>query len=568
MKVSQLLMPTLREDPADAEVISHKLLTRAGMIRKASGGIYTFLPLGYRVIKKIMQIVREEMDRAGAQEILMPIAQPRELWEQTGRWQAYGNEMFRIKDRHDREFCLGPTHEELITNLVSGEVHSYRDLPLMLYQIQDKFRDEIRPRFGLLRGREFIMKDCYSFDVDEQSLDESYRKMYEAYEKIYQRMGLEFRAVEADTGTIGGNVSHEFTVLASNGESVIVYCDTCNYAANVEKAECLAPEAGDRPDLLAMEKVATPNVKTVDEVVSFLKTHAKSIIKTLIYLADEKPYAVLVRGDRELNEIKLKNYLDVSDLALARDEVVRDIIGVGTGSIGPVELKIPVIADLEIEVMINAVGGANDEGQHIKNINPGRDFKVQAYVDLRNAVAGDKCLHCEGRLLETRGIEVGQVFKLGTKYSKALNAVFSDEQGNTQPSIMGCYGIGVSRTMAAIVEQKNDENGIIWPLSVAPYHVIIVPVNIKDEEQMKHAMSFYEALQNAGIEVLLDDRDERAGVKFKDADLIGIPLRITLGPKALKEGKVEFKRRWEQDNQLVELNSVLDVIVSEVKAAI
>ncbi|MGE5405652.1 MAG: proline--tRNA ligase [Candidatus Saccharibacteria bacterium] len=568
MKVSQLLMPTLREDPADAEVISHKLLTRAGMIRKASGGIYTFLPLGYRVIRKIMQIVREEMDRAGAQEILMPIAQPRELWEQTGRWQAYGNEMFRLKDRHDREFCLGPTHEELITNLVSGEVHSYRDLPLMLYQIQDKFRDEIRPRFGLLRGREFIMKDCYSFDVDEQGLDESYRKMYDAYEQIYQRMDLEFRAVEADTGTIGGNVSHEFTVLASNGESVIVYCDTCSYAANVEKAECLPPKTADKQNPQNMEKVATPNVKTVEEVVSFLKSDNKSIIKTLIYLADEKPYAALVRGDRELNEIKLKNYLDVNDLILAREEVVRDVLGVGTGSIGPVEIKIPVIADLEIEVMTNAVCGANEDGHHFKNVNPGRDFKPQAYVDLRNAVASDSCPHCEGHLLETRGIEVGQVFKLGTKYSKSLNAVFSDEQGNTQPSIMGCYGIGVSRTMAAIVEQKNDADGIIWPLAVAPYHVIIIPVNIKDEEQMKHAVAFYEALQKAGIEVLLDDRDERAGVKFKDADLIGIPLRITLGPKALKEGKVEFKRRWEQDNQLIELNSVIDAIVSEVKAAL
>jgi prolyl-tRNA synthetase len=561
VKITQLLLPTLREDPSDTEVISHKLLMRAGMIRRTAGGVYTYLPLGFKVLKKINQIVREEMDRAGGQEVGLPIVQPRELWDQSGRWQLYGDEMFRLKDRHNRDFCLGPTHEEVITALVDGEAHSYRDLPLLLYQIQDKFRDEIRPRFGLMRGREFIMKDLYSFDVDEDGLEISYRKMYFAYSTIFERLGLDFRVVEADSGAIGGSSSHEFMVLAGSGESVVVYCDQCHYAANVEKAETVYTP-GEQTECSKAEVVLTPGVKSVADVAKFLGVDETGIIKTLIYIVDEEPYAVLIRGDRELNEVKLKNYLQANELFMAPEDVVKDIAGVAIGSVGPVGLTTKVLADLEIQGMSDAVCGANRPESHLIHTRPGRDFTPDAYVDLRNAEAGDPCPHCQGELQTTRGIEVGHIFKLGTKYSKAMDAWFLDEEGVKRHYVMGCYGIGISRVMAAAIEQKHDENGIIWPMSIAPFQVIIVPVNRRDEEQMAYAERLYQELQTAGVEVLLDDREERAGVKFKDADLIGIPLRITIGPKSLKQGKVEIKKRWEAESEMVDQTSIKELILT------
>ncbi len=562
MKTTQLLFPTLREDPSDTEVISHKLLMRAGMIRKTAGGVYTYLPLGFRVLKKINQIVREEMDRAGGQEVGLPIVQPRELWDQSGRWQLYGDEMFRLKDRHQRDFCLGPTHEEVITALVDGEVHSYRDLPLLLYQIQDKFRDEIRPRFGLMRGREFIMKDLYSFDVDEDGLEISYRKMYFAYSAIFERLGLDFRVVEADSGAIGGSSSHEFMVLAGSGESVVVYCDQCHYAANVEKAETVFNPVEQPPECARAEVVLTPGIKSVKDVVDFLDVAEARIIKTLIYIADEEPFAVLIRGDRELNEVKLKNYLSASELFMAPEDMVKEITGVAIGSVGPVGLNIKVLADLEVQGMTDAVCGANRPESHLIHVLPGRDFTPDACVDLREATAGDPCPHCQGELQATRGIEVGHIFKLGTKYSKAMDAWFLDEDGIKRHYVMGCYGIGISRVMAAAIEQKHDENGIIWPMSIAPFQVIIVPVNRRDEEQMGFAEHLYEELQDAGVEVLLDDREERAGVKFKDADLIGIPLRVTIGPKSLKQGKVEIKKRWEAESEMIDQTSIKELILT------
>ncbi|NLV16946.1 MAG: proline--tRNA ligase [Syntrophomonadaceae bacterium] len=562
MKITQLLFPTLREEPSDAEVISHKLLMRAGMIRRTAGGIYTYLPLGLRVLKKISQIVREEMDRAGGQEVGLPTVQPRELWDMSGRWQLYGDEMFRLKDRHQRDFCLGPTHEEVITTLIDGDVHSYRDLPLLIYQIKDKFRDEIRPRYGLLRGREFIMKDLYSFDVDSDGLEISYRKMYEAYSKIFERMGLTFRVVEADTGAIGGNESHEFMVLAGSGESKIVFCDTCHYSANVEKAESLPQEKPSVLDFPSIEMISTPDVRTVEDVVKSLGVSPSQVIKTLIYVTDDQGYAVLIRGDRELNELKLSNYLQGAELALAPENVVKELVGASIGSVGPVGLNLKILADFEIQNMTEAVCGANQESQHLIHVLPGRDFVPHAYIDLRNVQGGDPCPHCKGLLNEIRGIEVGHIFKLGTKYSQAMDAWFLDEKGNKSHFVMGCYGIGVSRIMAAAIEQKHDQNGIVWPMAIAPFQVLIVPVNIKDEEQARHAFAIYESLIQNGVEVLLDDREERAGVKFKDADLIGIPLRLTIGSRALKEGKVELKKRWEAESELVSLEEIAGQISS------
>ncbi len=568
MKYSQLLIPTLREDPSDAEVISHKLLMRAGMIRKTAGGIYTYLPLGFRVLKKISQIVREEMDRAGGQEVGLPIVQPRELWDQSGRWQLYGDEMFRLQDRHNRDFCLGPTHEEVITALVDGEVHSYKSLPLLLYQIQDKFRDEIRPRFGLMRGREFIMKDLYSFDADWAGLELSYRKMYNAYCKIFDRIGLDYRVVEADSGAIGGNESHEFMVLAGSGESVIVYCDQCDYAANVEKAESLDWKADTDIVNSPQKMVPSPGVKTVEDVISFFKVKPQQVIKTLIYEADGSMVAVLIRGDRELNELKLKNYLKGAEVLLASEEDVRRSTGATVGSVGPVGLKLKILADFEIRHIGEAVCGANLDEHHLVQVVPGRDFEPDEYVDLRNVEAGDRCPRCEGKLLEARGIEVGHIFKLGTKYSQAMDAWFLDEAGNKCNFVMGCYGIGVSRVMAAAIEQQYDANGILWPLSIAPFQVMVIPVSTRDEEQLAQAMKIYNELQMAGIEVLIDDREERAGVKFKDADLLGIPLRVTIGAKALKEGKAELKSRRESESQLVALSEVIDCVKGLVNQAL
>ncbi len=561
MRSSQLFCPTLREVPSEAEVISHQLLLRAGFIRKASGGVYTYLPLAYRVIKKIENIVREEMDQAGGQEVLMPIMQPAELWQKSGRWEVYGDEMFRLQDRHKRYFALGPTHEEIITTLVDGDVHSYRDLPLLLYQIQNKYRDEIRPRFGLMRGREFIMKDLYSFDIDDEGLDVSYQKMYYAYNQIFTRLGLKYRVVEADSGAIGGNESHEFMVLADSGEAEIVYCDNCDYAANVEKAVCIAEKAETEGNLLPLEKIHTPGQRTIQDLTDFLKIGKDEQIKTLMYDADGELIAAILRGDRELNEIKLKNALGCNELVMANEENVRRSSGAGFGSLGPVGMDVKIYADLEVAAMKNFACGANEDDYHFKNVNLGRDFVPEAILDIRNAVPGDPCPLCQGELKLLRGIEVGHIFKLGTKYSDVMGATFRDQNGQSLPFVMGCYGIGISRTMAAAVEQNSDENGIIWPIPIAPYQVIVVPVNSNKEEQLQAADSIYKILEQEGLEVILDDRDERAGVKFKDADLIGIPVRITIGPKALQENKVEVKKRWEKEVELVEIDEVREKVL-------
>ncbi|MEN6348047.1 MAG: proline--tRNA ligase [Syntrophomonas sp.] len=560
MKASELFFPTLRETPSEAEVLSHQLLLRAGFIRKTTAGVYTYLPLAYKVIKKIMNIVREEMDRAGGQEVMMPIVQPAELWKKSGRWDVYGDEMFRLKDRHMRDFALGPTHEEVITTVVDGDVHSYRDLPLLLYQIQNKYRDEIRPRFGLMRGREFIMKDLYSFDVDDAGLDVSYHKMYEAYNRIFQRLDLQYRVVEADSGAIGGNESHEFMVLAETGESEVVYCDTCSYAANVEKSICTVEEKEPEEEMRVLEKVHTPGQRTIQDLVTFLNMPSDRQVKTLMYMADGELIAAVLRGDRELNEIKLKNVLNCNQLFMADEGSVRMNCQAGFGSLGPVGMPIKIYLDLEVSKMRNFTCGANEDDYHFTNVNPGRDFVSEMIVDIRNAVAGDKCPLCEGSLKSVRGIEVGHIFKLGLKYSQALEAGFLDQNGKERPMVMGCYGIGISRTMAAAVEQNSDENGIIWPVPIAPYQVIVVPVNSKKEDQMSMAIKIYNELLEHGIEAIIDDRDERAGVKFKDADLIGIPLRITVGPKALQENKVEVKKRWEGDIELVAVEQVMATV--------
>ncbi|MEW8958630.1 MAG: proline--tRNA ligase [Moorella sp. (in: firmicutes)] len=546
MRTSELLAPTLRETPAEAEIVSHQLLLRAGFIRKAAAGIYTYLPLGRRVLAKLEGIIREEMDRAGGQELVLPIIQPAELWQESGRWEVYGEEMFRLRDRHQRQFCLGPTHEEIITALVRSEVNSYKQLPLLLYQIQNKYRDERRPRFGLLRGREFIMKDLYSFDRDQEGLNQSYAKMYQAYTNVFRRCGLDFRPVQADTGAIGGNYSHEFMALASTGEAVLVYCRECDYAANVEiaAARALPRPVAETPQ--PIKEVATPGQKTVAEVSAFLGITPDRLIKTVFYEADGQLIAVLVRGDRELNEVKLQNFLGCRRLSLADPEKVAAATGASVGYVGPVGLEgVPIYADAEIPYLVNAVAGANRDGYHLTGVNPGRDFRADTYADLRQVEAGEPCPQCGSPLNQARGIEVGQIFQLGTKYSQALGATYTDEQGREHPIVMGCYGIGVSRTMAAVVEQHHDEHGIIWPLSVAPYEVVIVPASLKDEAQREIADSLYKELMAAGVEVVYDDRDERAGMKFVEADLIGYPLRLTVGKKTVAQGTVDVKWRHE-----------------------
>ncbi|MGC7870538.1 proline--tRNA ligase [Desulfosporosinus sp. SYSU MS00001] len=568
MRVSQLLNPTLREVPAEAEIISHQLMLRAGLIRKSAAGVYTYLPLGLRVLKKIEAIVRQEMDSKGGQEVLMPIMQPAELWRESGRWDVYGEEMFRLKDRHQREFCLGPTHEEIITDLIRGEIRSYKQLPILLYQIQNKYRDERRPRFGLMRGREFIMKDLYSFDRDEAGLDVSYQKMYDAYCRIFSRCGLAYRPVEADAGAIGGTGgTHEFMVLADSGENSVVYCPDCNYAANVEKAECRPQPVQAKAEEGERQLVHTPGVKTIDEASDFLKIPATSMIKSLLYQGDDKLFLVLVRGDRELNEIKINNALGgFISLQLASSETVKKLLGCAPGSVGPVEVppSLLVIADQEVPLMEYAVCGANKDDYHLLGINPKTELRIDQIHDLRTIVAGEACPNCGASLKEARGIEVGQVFKLGTKYSKALGATFLDENGVEKPSVMGCYGVGVSRTMASAIEQNYDESGIIWPIPIAPYHCILVPVSTKDTQVTEAAEKLYQELQSLGVEVVLDDRDERAGVKFKDADLVGYPLRITIGSKALANGQVELKERKGGDTRLVSLNDA----AGQVKAII
>lgn len=561
MRFSQMLIPTLKETPSDAEVVSHKLMLRAGMIRKVAAGVYNYLPLGLRVIKKVENIVREEMNRSGAQEVLMPMVVPAELWQESKRWDFYGKELLRIKDRHDREFCLGPTHEEVITDMVRREVRSYRQLPVNLYQVQTKFRDEIRPRFGLMRGREFVMKDAYSFHATEESAEAGYKNMYDTYCRIFERCGLKFRAVEADTGSIGGSFSHEFMVLAESGEDAIASCDTCNYAANVEKATARSkrypPE--ERGAEAPVQKVETPGRKSVEEVTAFLKIGAERLVKTLIFKADDRIVAALVRGDHEINEIKLKNVLNAKELVLADQATVERVTKAPSGFAGPVGLSgVDIYADHAVEHIANFVVGGNEKDIHLVNANVPRDFTVRGFYDLRNVVVGDHCPRCDGKLEVYRGIEVGHIFKLGTKYSEALKATFLDETGVEKPIIMGCYGIGVGRTAAAAIEQGNDENGIIWPMPIAPFQVIISALNIKDEQVRQAAESVYKSLSEAGVEVFLDDRDERAGTMFKDADLIGIPLRVTIGAKNLREGNVEMKLRKSPEASVVKVDEVVE----------
>lgn len=544
MLVSKLYAPTLREVPAEAEIPSHKLMLRAGYMRKSATGMYTFLPLAQRVLKKIEAIIREEMEAAGAQEILMPVLQPSELWKQSGRWDAYGGEMWRIKDRHGHDYCLGPTHEEMITFLAQMDVNSYRQLPLNLYQIQDKFRDERRPRFGLMRSREFIMKDGYSFDVDEAGLDKAYEKMYQAYTNIFQRCGLVFRPVEADSGAIGGNGSHEFMVLADSGEAEICYCTQCNYAADTEKAE-LHPLESAPEELKEKEKVATPDCKTIQAVCDYLKAPVEKSVKAVAYTSAKGLILCFVRGDHEVNETKVVNTVGVPEIEMAPAE---ELAAAGThgGYMGPCGLdpkKVIIVCDATVMNMHNFCCGANEEGYHWINVNPGRDFTPTYVADIRLMQEGDPCPHCGGTIAKARGIEVGQIFKLRDKYSASMGATILDETGKSIPMQMGCYGIGVGRTMAAAVEQNNDKDGIIWPAQIAPYHVLIVPVNIKDDAIREKAFSVYEELAKAGLEVLLDDRDERPGVKFKDADLYGFPLRITIGKKTLDKGQIEVRTR-------------------------
>lgn len=544
MRVSKMFAPTLREVPAEAEVASQKLMLRAGFMRKSAAGMYSYLPLAWRVLRKIENIVREEMDANGAQEILMPIVQPAEIWQESGRWGVYGDEMFRLKDRHDRDFCLGPTHEEMVTTLIKGDVRSYRQLPLNVYQIQNKYRDERRPRFGLMRGREFIMKDAYSFDRDEAGLDASYKSMYDAYTRIFTRCGLKFRPVEADSGAIGGSGSHEFMVIADSGEAEIVYCPQCNYAANTEKAELhVIEEAAE--ELKTVEKVLTPECKTIEAVCSYLQAPVEKSVKAVAFKCERGLVLCFVRGDHEVNEIKVANTLGVSEVEMADEEM---LIAAGTsgGYMGPVGIdtsKTIVICDSTVMKMHNFCCGANEAGYHFLNVNPGRDFTPSYVADIRLIQEGDPCPHCGARVSKARGIEVGQVFKLFTKYSKALRAVYLDEAGKEQPMQMGCYGVGVSRTMAAAIEQNNDKDGMIWPAAIAPYEVLVVPVNTKDIVSTAKAEEIYTALCQAGLEAVIDDRNERPGVKFKDADLIGYPLRVVVGPKTLAEGNVEIKVR-------------------------
>jgi len=571
---TKAFIPTLKENPAEAEIVSHKLMIRAGMMRKLGAGIYTYLPLGWRTIRKVEQIVREEMDRAGAQELLLPILSPAELWRESGRWDEYGKELMRLKDRHDREFALGPTHEEVITHTVRGEVRSYQELPLCLYQIQTKFRDEVRPRFGVMRGREFTMKDAYSFHRDEESLNDYYKVMNEAYSRIFTRCGLSFRAVLADPGIMGGEVSHEFMVLASSGETVVISCpnEECGYAATTDTAvgNPSIPTKLKEP-MEQLREVHTPGQKTVEEVAAFLNVQPEKLIKTLIYNASGRRVAVLIRGDRDVNEAKLQKALRSHEVALADEETIKRVTGAPLGYAGPVKLAIPsgeirVIADkLTIKGICNGVTGANKADYHLMGVCDERDFEVDEWHDLLIVREGDKCPQCGKPLTAYRGIEVGQIFKLGKKYSESMGATFSDKNGVAKPFIMGCYGIGVTRTAAAAIEQHHDENGIMWPMSIAPYRVEIIPMNVSDEASMKVAGELYRTLNEKGIEVLLDDRDERPGVKFKDADLIGIPLRVVVGPKGLAQGKIEIKYRGSKEVRLLDVSRAAEEIAAMVR---
>jgi len=564
MKMSKMLVLTLREVPAEAEIASHKLMLRSGMMRKMASGIYNYMPLGLKVLKKVEDIVREEMNESGAQEFLASAILPAELWQESGRWDVYGEEMFRLKDRNQREFCLGPTHEEVFTDIARNEIKSYKQLPVNLYQIQTKYRDERRPRFGVMRSREFVMKDAYSFDKDQEGLDLSFNNMNEAYVKIFNRCGLDAKCVEADSGAIGGSNSAEFMVQSEVGEDDVVFCNSCNYAANMEKASSIS-EKGEKEELKNFNKVETPNIRTIEELVKFFDVSEKKFIKTLLFNADGKIVAVMVRGDRQVNEVKVTNALgEVVDFNMASAEEVFAATSSAVGFAGPIGLKVDqLLVDQEVSETYNFIVGANETGYHLQNVNYGLDFQGEV-GDFRNVKVGDKCPACGGEVTIARGTEVGHIFKLGTKYSEAMKATFIDETGKEKPFVMGCYGIGVTRTMASIIEQHNDENGIVWPLSVAPYHVSVVPVSVKDEEQMRIAEEIYTSLQSLGVEVLIDDRNERAGVKFKDSELMGIPMRITVGKK-INEGSVEFKLRSEADNELVKIEDVCDRVKLEFK---
>ncbi|WP_346896234.1 proline--tRNA ligase [Clostridium sp. UBA7503] len=562
MKLSKMLISTLREVPGEAEIASHQLMLRAGMIRKSATGIYTFMPNGVRVLKNVENIVREEMDRAGAQEFLASALIPANLWQESGRWDVMGPEMIRLKDRNGRDFCLGPTHEEVFTDLARNEIKSYKQLPLNLYQIQTKYRDERRPRFGVMRSREFIMKDAYSFDKDNEGLDISYMKMYEAYNKIFTRCNLEFSAVEADSGAMGGSGSAEFMVKSDIGEDEIAFCTGCNYAANTEKATSKLEDA-EKKEEKELKKIATPDVRTIEELVTFFNTSNKKFAKTLIYKADGKVVAVMVRGDRSLNETKVSNALGgIMELEMADAETVLKATSAEIGFAGPIGLQVDtLLVDEEVTRMSNFIVGANDTGYHYENVNYERDFNG-IVGDYKLVAEGDMCPKCGSPINIRRGVEVGHIFKLGTKYSESMGANYLDENGKEKPLVMGCYGIGINRTVAAIIEQHHDENGILWPMAVAPYKVIVMPANVKNEEQMNRAEKIYEDLKTRGVDVLLDDRNERVGVKFKDADLIGIPIRVTVGKKVV-EDIVEFKLRKNQDIEEANIEDVVDRIEKE-----
>ncbi len=564
MLFSKIFVPTVKEDPKEAEVLSHRLMLRAGFIRRLSAGVYTWLPLGLKSLRKVERIIREEMNAKGAQEILMPAVQPKEIWVESGRWEKYGKELLRFVDRNNRELCLGPTHEEVVTDLVKREVRSYRELPVILYQIQTKFRDEIRPRFGVMRSREFLMKDGYSFDVDEPSAEKSYMEMYEAYVRIFKRCGFRFKVVEADSGQIGGSFSHEFMVLAETGEDTIISCTACGYAANLERAEVGTEEKGVAEKKGLFERVATPGQRKVEEVASFLGVRADKLVKTLIYNTDQGVIGVLVKGDREINETKLKNLMRFDFVELADEYTIEEVSGGPLGFTGPIGLKIPLYADKDVSLMEDFVVGGNERDVHIVKVNVG-DFKVKGFYDLKTANPGDICPRCKGVHEATRGIEVGHIFKLGTKYSESMKATFLDKEGKEQFMIMGCYGIGVGRTVAAAIEQGNDENGMILPAAIAPFEVCVLPVNTSHEETMEVSMSVYKALLDRGIDVVLDDRPERPGIKFKDCDLIGIPLRVTVGERNLKEGCVEIKLRSEKDSMKVAKEEVVEKVVDYVR---
>lgn len=572
MRMSKLLVTTLRENPADAEVASHQLLVRAGFIRRLTSGVYSYLPLMNRVLKKIENIVREEMDKAGAQELLMPILQPAEIWKESGRWEIYGKNLMRLQDRHERECCLGPTHEEVITAIVRSEITSYKRLPVNLYQIQNKFRDEIRPRFGLLRGREFIMKDAYSFHTNQKCLEKEYENMAVAYYNIFKRCGLDTRMVQSDSGTIGGAVSHEFMVLThtDSGENDVLFCTSCDYSANSERAESKLPEVETNGKFEKPEIKDTPNVPSIESLSEFLKVPPSTICKCLFYMIDNEPVLAMIRGDRAVEETKLMNSLAGNEIRIASDVEIKELlekynINTTIGFIGPMDMKCKIIADKSVKELKNFVVGCNEPDKHLIGANWGKDLELpKTMTDICLAQKDDLCPVCDGGKLDiTRGIEVGNIFQLGTKYSKAMNAIYQDENGKTNPFIMGCYGIGVSRTASAVVESFHDDNGIQWPMTVTPYHVVVIPVNVKVEEQLSTATNIYNQLQAKGIEVVIDDRTDRAGVKFKDADLIGYPIRVTCG-KSLSEGNVEVTIRKTNERMNIKTDEIIDFISNKV----